>query len=142
MAYENTLVAVSKSQGAIRKLILRNAGTGVAFVSQPPREGFEAQISLEGKTYHIRIMATCREMDTEKKIDQEERRVWRVLFYHMKGTYAAAESGVLEIRDLILPYIVVQDGKTISEHIAHKLEAAIKGDPSKLLPKNATIMTD
>ena len=49
MAYENTLVAVSKSQEAIRKLILSNGGSAIGFLSQPPMEGFQAHVAIDGK---------------------------------------------------------------------------------------------
>ncbi len=112
MAYETTEVAVSKSQDAIRKLIYAHKGTGLMLVSHPPREGFEAFITLEDTPYHLRIMATCRQFKEgsfrykggfEKAVVQEERRVWRVLFWHLKAIFEAADSGVIDIRNVILP---------------------------------------
>jgi hypothetical protein len=145
MAYETTMVAVSKSQEAIRKLILGNAGTGVAFVSQPPHEGFEAQVLIDGKTYRIRVTAECKPLVTKRKrrrwssvpakdpIESEQRRVWRVLFYHLKGVYEASKSGVMEFREMMLPYIVTADNRTIGERVLPHLERAISGNPERLL---------
>lgn len=151
MAYEGTEVPVGRSQEAIRKLILANAGTGIAFVSQPPQEGFHALMPLEGKTYTIRIVARRRSREeigkalqrerskevsesvVERYFEQEERRIWRVLYYHLKGLFEAANTGVLEFRELILPYIVTKDGRTIAEHILPGLESAIAGRPDRLL---------
>lgn len=135
MAYEHTSVAVAKSQDKIRQLILRNRGLGVAFVSQPPLEGFEAQVSIDGKTYHVRITATCKHKDhaADDKRQQEERRVWRVLFHHLKSVYEAANTGVMEFRELMLPYVVTSDGRTIADHILPRLDAAIAGNPARLL---------
>lgn len=134
MAYNKTTVAVSKSQGAIRKLVLNNNGEAVAFFSQPPREGFEALILIDDKTYQIRIVAMCREEKTEKLKEQEERRVWRVLYYHLKAVYEAAGTGVLEFRELILPYIVVRGGKTIAQTILPNLDKALLGKTRLLGP--------
>jgi hypothetical protein len=64
----------------------------------------------------------------------EERRIWRVIFYHLKSVFEASESGVMEFRELILPYIVTRDGHTVAEHILPKLAEAIAGNPSRLLP--------
>ncbi len=150
MAYESTAVPVARSQEAIRKLILQNAGIGVAFVSQPPTEGFHAQIPIEGKTYTIRIVAEGRSKEQirtdlgkrrrrnpDAKVEflyhQEEKRIWRVLFYHMKGLFEAANSGVLEFRELVLPYIVTRDGRTIGECILPQLDKAVQSDPAQLL---------
>ena len=108
MAYDNTKVPTARSQEAIRRLVMSNGGTGVAFVSQPPLESFQAQMPMEGKTYTVRIIARLRSHDeisaahhrsSQARIntlyDQEERRVWRVLFYHLKSLFEAAASGVL-----------------------------------------------
>jgi hypothetical protein len=109
---------VSDSQQAIRKVVYAHKGTGVSFISQPPREGFEALVTLKDIPYHIRIMATCQKAANR---EQEERRVWRVLFYHMKAMFEAVDSGVIAVEEVIMPYIVTPDGRTIAEHIGPKL---------------------
>jgi hypothetical protein len=121
MAYEETEVLVSKSQEGIRKMIYAHKGTGVSFVSQPPREGFEALVTLDKIGYHIRVMANAKSKYSEREKEQEERRVWRVLFWHLKAMFEAADSGVIAVEDIIMPYIVTPDGHTISEHIKPKL---------------------
>jgi hypothetical protein len=144
MAYENTAVQVSKSQDGIRKLILSNGGSAVAFISQPPFEGFEAQVLIDAKTYHIRIKAECKPLEKKRRrtrwgtapkdpVDAEARRVWRVLFYHLKGVYEASRTGVMEFRELMLPYMVTKDNRTIAERILPTLDAALAGNPVKLL---------
>lgn len=130
-AYDETSVPVSRSQQEIRELVGKHNGKGVAFVSEPPMEGFQAKVDIEGTAYTIRIHAELR--SSVRNPEQELRRIWRVLFFHLKGIFVAADSGVLGLRELILPYIVTNDGKTIAEHILPKLEAAL-GDPSRMLP--------
>lgn len=133
MAYEGTEVPIAKSQEGIRRMIYAHEGTGVSFVSQPPKEGFEALVTLNKVAYHIRILANCKDVRQDKNgfarspgsyknaREQEERRVWRVLFWHIKAMFEAADSGVIAVEDIIMPYIVTPDGHTISEHIAPKL---------------------
>ena len=70
----------------------------------------------------------------EKDSEQEARRIWRVLYHHMKSIFEAADSGVMEFRELMLPYIMTNDGKTVAEHILPKLDAALAGRPDRLLP--------
>ena len=146
MAYEGTQVSVSKSQEEIRRLILSNGGTAVGFISQPPVEGFQAQVVIDGITYAIRISATVKVKDKIRRrrrygmppknddADKATRRVWRVLFFHLKSVYEAANSGVMEFRELMLPYIVTNDGRTVGQHILPKLEQALAGKPERLLP--------
>lgn len=130
VAYDNTKVPISDSQSAIRKLIYSHNGTGVSFISQPPREGFDALVTLENVAYHIRVMATGKK-GTDR--EQEERRVWRVLYWHLKAMFEAADSGVIAVEDIILPYVVTPDGRTIAEHIRPKLAEAREMTGNKLL---------
>ena len=118
MAYDSTKVPIADSQTAIRKLIYAHKGTGVNFMSRPPKEGFEALVTLGEHGYHIRVMATCKKVQNR---EQEERRVWRVLYWHLKAMFEAADSGVIAVEDIIMPYIVTPDGRTIAEHVAPKL---------------------
>lgn len=150
MAYEGTEVAVSRSQEGIRKLIMSRKGGKVAFISDPPREGFSAILEIEGLPYQIRIFGVCKEppaergriyrgslKTTDKQRDdfreKEERRIWRVLFYHMKTICESADSGVMELRELLLPYIVTKSGQTIGEHLLPNLAKAIEHNPARLL---------
>lgn len=139
MAYEDTEVAVAKSQGGIRKMIYAHKGTGLSLISQPPREGFEAMVTIADLPYHIRIMATCRSGTkpgytfTQSGVEQEERRVWRVLYWHLKAMFEAADSGVIDIRDVIMPYVVMRDGRTLSEHIVPRMAEISTMDTTHLL---------
>lgn len=133
MAYERTKVPVSQSQEGIRRLIYAHKGTGVIFASQRPREGFEALVNMRGKPYHIKISASLKAQRNEESWRQEEQRVWRVLFHHLKAIFEAADADVLSIEEIIMPYVVTHDGRTLAEHILPRL-AEITGDPSRLLP--------
>ncbi len=146
MAYSETEVSVSKSQDAIRKLIYAHHGTGIMFLSQPPREGFEAMVTIAETAYRIRIVAKCQQFDTldgrgilrTKKTytnlcEQEVRRVWRVLFFHLKALFEAADSGVIDIRDVILPYVVMKDGMTIADRLKPMMPQLMNIEPKLLL---------
>lgn len=133
MAYEKTEVSVVKSQDGIRKLIMGHKGTGVILVSQPPREGFEAMVTIGDQPYHIRIMATCRIGIRVNDKEQETRRVWRVLYWHLKAMFEASDSGVIDIRDIILPYVVTRDGRTLSEHLVPRMKEIVTIETNRLL---------
>lgn len=153
MSYESTSVSVSKSQDELRKLLLRHEGSSVAFVSEPEREGFQAMVPIDGKLYHVRIMAKMRYCEPKNikgryyrgryipprtvhdEREAETRRIWRVIYYHVKSVFEASDSGVMEFRELILPYVVTKDGQTVAEHILPKLDAALSGRPDRLLPE-------
>lgn len=146
MAYEETEVQVEKSQKQIRALMKLVGGSAIAFISQtdPHREGFEVIVNLpefdgaQNSTaqFRIRIVAeipkvTGRTRDPEQRI----RRIWRVLFHHFKTLIEAEKTGVLEFREIFLPYIVTGDGRTVADHVLPQLRAAMeKGGKSLLLP--------
>jgi hypothetical protein len=56
-----------------------------------------------------------------------------VLFYHLKGIFESADSGVLEFRELMLPYIVTKSGRTIAEQLVPRLADAVSLNPARLL---------
>jgi hypothetical protein len=133
MAYDRTEVAVSKSQDEMRRLIYSHQGTALVLVSQPPREGFEAMLLIEKMSYHIRVMATCKTVPWVVKglkrsgrayahaVEQENRRVWRVLYWHLKALFEAADSGVIDVRTIVMPYVVLKDGRTLAEHVIPRM---------------------
>lgn len=140
MAYEKTEVSVSKSQEGIRRLIMGRKGSKIAFVSDPPREGFQAEVLIDKLPYQIRIFGTVapdmssrtkRQRDTYT--EQAHRRIWRVLFYHLKSVFEAADSGVMEFRELMLPYIVTRNGQTVGEQLVPQLSKMVELNPSRLL---------
>ena len=148
MAYESTDVPVAKSKEQIRHMIYAHQGTGVSIVSRRPQEGFEALVTIKELPYHIRVMATCKPIPERNSYGQrrpqgqleqsraaEERRVWRVLYWHLKAMFEAADSGVIDIRDVIMPYVVMRDGKTLSEHIVPRMEKLSVEDVGRMLPE-------
>jgi hypothetical protein len=147
-AYSSTTVPIAKSQEGIRKMIYAHQGRGLMLISHAPREGFEALMMINGVEYRVRIMATCKTAAThrgpgyrrrsgaqiEKEIEQEERRVWRVLYWHLKAVFESADAGVIDIRDVIMPYVVMPNGETLSERIVPQLEKVL-ADPNRALPE-------
>lgn len=131
MVYETTEVPVARSQEAIKKMVMGNGGAGVSFICNPPMEGFEALMPIDGVTYRIRIAATVPEGTQD--VNSRLRQIWRVLYYHLKSVFEASRSGVMEFRELMLPYIVVKDGHTIGEHILPNLAKDVESRPERLL---------
>ncbi len=144
MAYEQTAVPVSRSQEAIRRLILQNGGTGVAFFSHPPTEGFEAYVMIDGSSYCIRLQAECKAEVRRRRrrankplpdpFEQDCKRIWKVLYNQMKSVYESSSTGVVEFRRLVLAFIVTKDGMTVGDHIIPQLKSAIEGRIDRMLP--------
>ena len=96
-----------------------HGATNIAFASasDPRMEGFQATVVLEGRPYGIRVAVPVKEKKNEKLQDQENRRVWRVLYHHMKAIFEAGDSGVIDIRELLLPFLVTKDGRTLGQRV-------------------------
>lgn len=145
MAYEGTEVQVSKSQDQIRRLIYAHKGSGLMLVHEGLTQGFEAKITLEQNLYHIRVMAHAKDQRHDKfgglrtipsllkASEQEERRVWRVLYWHLKAMFEAADAGVIDIRDVIMPYVVLKDNCTLGDHVRARMPELRTVDPRYLL---------
>lgn len=147
MAYDKTEVPVSRSQDAIRKLIMAHSGFAIAFSSDVDpttgarTEGFHAKVMIDKNPYAVRITAHAKkpsqylsDRQREAFVQQEERRIWRVLFYHLKGVYEAADSGVMEFRELMLPYLVTAQGDTIAERLLPHIDAALQSNRLLVAP--------
>lgn len=52
-----------------------------------------------------------------------------------ESTFEASDAGVIDIRDVILPYIVTRDGRTLSEHILPKMPEIMSMPVDRLLPE-------
>lgn len=121
MAYEYTYVAPEKSQGQIRKLL------EIHGANDPIRmEGFRATVVLEQKPYGMKIVVPVKDKKNAKLQDQEVRRVWRVLYHHMKAIFEAADSGVIDIRELLLPFLVTTDGQTVGKKFLRDMPKALE----------------
>ena len=130
-AYGTTAVPAERSQSAIRDLVMTRGGTGIAFIEQPPMEGFHCLMPIDGVTYTVRIQAMISKDSHD--VAQERRRIWRVLYYHLKSVFESSASGVMEFREMMLPYIVTANNQTVAERILPNLEKAIQTNPSRLL---------
>jgi hypothetical protein len=65
-------------------------------------EGFDAKIIIDGEATVVRIMARVKR-GAPRFVEQEEKRIWRVLFYYVKNVFETADTGVMKFRRLILP---------------------------------------
>ena len=144
MAYENTPVAVDKSQGDIRKILRRQDadqfqfgeatmpdGTrwaGLEFVIDATLVRMRVQMKpadekwVEGKVKRARSKG--REDFLEEHYEQEERRIWRVLYWSIKARMEAVEEGVETFHQAFLAHMVDPgSNRTIWENIRGQVDA-------------------
>jgi len=72
-----------------------------------------------------------------KAFEQSVRQKWRALALVIKAKLEAVESGIAEFDDEFMANIIMPDGKTVSEHIAPKINQAYEtGELPPLLPRS------
>ncbi len=90
------------------------------------QEGFGASVVLDGKPYGMKVVVPVRQKANDKAQDQEIRRVWRVLYYHMKAIFEAGDTGVIDLRKLLLPFLITKGGRTVGDIIIEDMPKALE----------------
>lgn len=141
MAYESTSVPVERSQGEIRKLLVRYGCQRLAFGEERDDTGRRwAAVTFQAKLYAVRMRVPLKLVDewavSEKHrrsrtrtrdevrdllYEQEERRIWRVLAWNLKARMVAVEEGLETFEEAFLPHLLdPRTGRTIFEHLAQE----------------------
>lgn len=141
MAYESTTVPVEKSQGEIRKMLMKHGASRFAFGEERDDDDGRrwAAVSFAYQAHAVRLRVPLRpvsERDVNAKYmrarsktrdevrdvlyEQEERRIWRVLAWNLKARMVAVEEGVETFEEAFLAHLLDQrTGQTIYEQLAH-----------------------
>ena len=137
--YDDTGVAVSRSQSQIRDMLKKAGARGVQI-----EENWEGETvafvrflwEIEGNVHRIRLtVARLPEdmHDTLKTPEQRERQAWRGLFWYLKTTLEASTFGFVRFEDIFMSFFESADGRTIGEVVIPQLEAGLL-----LLPKGGS----
>lgn len=146
MAYESTNVAVEKSQGNIRKLLAQFGAAefqfgegaesdgmrwaGVSFRHEGHTVMMQAPLKTPTKTEYKALRSkaqrahtrTYQEIEAEH-MEQEHRRIWRVLYWSLKARMVAVEEGVEEFEQAFLAHLVdPRTGITLWQHVQPAIE--------------------
>lgn len=142
-AYATTEVQVERSQGEIRKLLIsHDAGNfsfaegthdgaiwaAVEFVHQASRVRMQVPLKEpESAVINSKLSRTrskTRAMIVAELVEQEARRIWRVLFHGLKARLVSVEEGVETFEQAFLAHLVdPQTGQTLWEAMKPVIEA-------------------
>lgn len=125
MAYETTEVAVERSQAEIRKLLYAKGARNFSFAeTEVDGQSFAAvdfiheeqrvRVRVPLKPVSQRLLAQkvqrargrTREQIAADMLDQEARRIWRVLFHGLKARLVSVEEGVETFEEAFLAHLV------------------------------------
>lgn len=147
-----TSVSIERSQEEIKSL-LRRYGVKKSGVEEDTDEGWGAIIFYIGHLI-VRIKITYSpieefeftpagrsyrsERGQYEAWEQAVKQRWRALVLAVKSKLEAVEVGIATIEQEFMPYVVMPDGKTLSEHIVPQLLEAAKAGRQLQLPKLLT----
>jgi hypothetical protein len=139
MAYETTTVPVERSQGEIRKLLIKAQIGQLAFGEDRDETGQRwAAVTFRHTVYAVRIRVPLKVVD-ERAVgakyvrarsksrdevrdllyEQQERRIWRVMAWNLKARMVAVEEEIETFEQAFLPHLLNPDtGRTIYEQLA------------------------
>lgn len=138
-AYETTTVPVEKSQGEIRKLLGLHGATRFAFGEETDDAGVRwAAVTFGHAGLVVRIRVPHKPVDEKairskvqrartktyeqfegEAIEQEAKRIWRVMSWNLKARLVAVEEGVETFAEAFLAHLVnPESGQTVYEELA------------------------
>lgn len=126
MAYENTTVAVEKSQADIRQLLRKHGAGRFEFGEMTEDDGTTwaaLGFAMNGRAIRVRVplkalddTAAARKARRARSrtlgeirgemIEQEAKRIWRVLFHGLKARLVSVEEGVETFEEAFLAHLV------------------------------------
>jgi hypothetical protein len=124
-AYETTDVPVERSQGEIRKLLYRHKASNFAFMETTVDGCQFATIDFVVNRLQVRIRVPLKPINQRalneriqrartrsadqiraEAVEQEARRIWRVMFHTLKARLVAVEEGVETFEEAFLSHLV------------------------------------
>jgi len=144
MAYENTDVTVEKSQGELRKLLTKYGADRFTFGESIDLEGLRwVGVEFTHDGHLVRLVAPLKPADpkwVKQKVqrartktaadfeaehtEQENRRIWRVVFWSLKSRMVAIEEGVETFEQAFLAHLVDPGtDRTLWQRLAPAVEA-------------------
>lgn len=148
MAYaEGTTVTPERSQMEIARLIRKYAAgsfaTGwdgpnafVTFIAHGRTIRFDLELPTDPSRYTRSAAGRSRDAKAaQAAMEAEVRRRWRSLALAIKAKLDVVETGIASFETEFLPYTVMPDGRTVTEHILPTVNAAIESGqiPTQLL---------
>lgn len=148
MAYaEGTSVTPERSQmeiaGLIRRYGASSFATGwdgpramVTFIAEGRTIRFDLDLPADWQAYRVTPGGRKRDQRAaEEAMNGEVRRRWRALALAIKAKLEVIETGIASFEQEFLPYTVMPDGRTVSEHVLPAVNAAVETGrmPAQLL---------
>lgn len=113
--YSDTVVPVSRTQDAIRKLLFSNGAVGYQFTEMPPPHSIvELKWARKVITNNVPMVQPVRIRISFKNRRLEQ--VYRAIYYHLKAKFEIVAFGILSFEEEFMPYFLTQlpDGTEVT----------------------------
>lgn len=144
---QGTVVPVGRSRDEIESTLIRFGATGQLWARDDERGIVVIAFKREGRTYkftvplpllkEFRMTPSGRFERTEKQAEvareTEVRRRFRSLANYVKALLDAIDTGIIQVDEALLPYLVLGSGKTVYEHALQQLEGGQEVDLMRAL---------
>ena len=140
MAYDNTEVPAGRSQENIREL-LKKYGIGQVQYTDCWPEGVSVEFArveknaagVVEKVIRVRILGKPN-LQKKNKPEAERRRVYRVIYWHLKAKLEVVAEGLVTFEEEFLPHIILPSGATVYDELRSHLPAVFAGTQRLALP--------
>lgn len=83
--------------------------------------------------FTLRMVSDDPNLNTQAKIEADQRGRFRTLYYWLQGALDAVDAGIVPADQLFMPWLIDDKGRTFYEAVAPRLEQLSSGSGFKLL---------
>jgi hypothetical protein len=124
---EKTRVPITQTRSEIEKLLLKHGAAGFSYGWTPDLD----KIEFAWRGRHVRFVLPRPKKNqnpvAQHELEQLDRQRWRALLLVVKAKLEAVEMGIAVFEEEFLAFIVMQDDRTIGQHLVPRLNAGTLG---------------
>ncbi len=142
-----TTVDTSRSKAEIERTLERFGATGFMFGRDDDAQVFIVAFRREGRAYRFVLPVPDRETfrynkarysyqrrgseraesTIDKMTEQETKRRFRSLANFVKASLDATDTGIIDFDTVMMPHLVLPDGRTMAQALGPQVDAALEG---------------
>ena len=120
MYAKQTKVPIEQSKMTLEKMLRKAGAAQIGMFSDGVSLASVVMFKLEGRFVKLRIAPSTK----MKNVEQEERRVWRVMLLLIKAKMEIIEAGLSSVEREFLADVMTADGRTVGELMKPALAAS------------------
>ena len=127
--YQNTTVAIEKSQADISKLLRKYGIYEVQHTNQKEKFSLAFRVEIEEMSVPLTVRIDIpynQRSDKEDKYGYKKQRIlYRTLFFYVKGLLNAWNNDLKTFTEIFMPHLVLPNGETVEQVLLPQFRKAI-----------------